>query len=363
MSDAEYTKVSSPATAATAGQEAASGPSLHALLCRLMRRENLSRRDASQYLERLLDEGVTDAQVAAALIALSMKGETVEELVGIATAMRARAVKIRSRFERFLDTAGTGSSSTKTFNVSTAAAFVIAGAGVPVAKHGNRAVTSQSGSSDVLAALGVRITSRPEVAERCLNELGICFMFAPLYHETTARVAAIRRELGVRTAFNLLGPLTNPARAPYQIVGVSKPELLEPVALTLAALWTRRAWVVHGLDGLDEITLADKTLVAEAHNGLVTTFAVGPEDFGLECAQIDNLACANAEASASVIREVFSAERRDAARDLVVANAAAALFVVGATKDLREAARLAAMSIDSGAATAKLAELVKATNA
>ena len=310
----------------------------------------------SIFLARLMH-----GQIAAALVALALKGETVDELAGIAAAMRSRAVPLKSRHERFLDTAGTGSSCAKTFNVSTAAAFVIAGAGLPVAKHGNRAVTSRSGSSDVLTALGVGVTASPEVSENCLNDLGVCFMFAPLFHGTTARVAAIRRELGVRTVFNLLGPLTNPAGAPYQLVGVCKAELVEPLANTLAALGTKRAWVVHGLDGLDEVTLAEKTLVAEAHDGSVRTFELGPEDFGLRPSSLENLAGGDPETNAKIIKEVFSEGRDDAARDLVVANAAAGLLIGGAAQDLREAAGLAASSIDTGAAAAKLAELVKAT--
>jgi anthranilate phosphoribosyltransferase len=334
---------------------------LGVFLARLMRGESLSRSAASEFLESLLDGGATDGQIAGALVALALKGETVDELTGIAAAMRLRAVPLKAKDERFLDTAGTGSSCAKTFNVSTAAAFVIAGAGLPVAKHGNRAVTSRSGSSDVLTALGVGVTASPEVSEKCLNDLGMCFMFAPLYHGTTARVAAIRRELGVRTVFNLLGPLTNPAGAPYQLVGVCKPELVEPLARTLAALGTKRAWVVHGLDGLDEVTLAGKTLVAEAQNGSVRTFELGPEDFGLQRSSLESLAGGDAAASARIIREIFSGGRVDAARDLVVANAAAGLFVGGAATDLREASDLAAASIETGAAAAKLEELVKAT--
>ncbi len=335
---------------------------LSVFLARLMRGENLSRYDASRFLESLLDDATTDARVSAALVALAMKGETVEELVGIATAMRSRAVRLKACHERFLDTAGTGSSNAKTFNVSTAAAFVIAGAGLAVAKHGNRAVTSRSGSSDVLTALGVKVTAAPDISEKCLNELGICFMFAPLYHGTTKRVAAIRRDLGVRTVFNLLGPLTNPAAAPYQLVGVSKAALVEPLAQTLAALGTKRAWVVHGLDGLDEVTLAERTLVAEAYEGSIKTFELKPEDFGLRRASLEDLAGGDAEASAQIINHIFSRQRHDAARDLTIANAAAGLFIGGAAADLREAARLAAASIDGGAAAAKLAELVKATN-
>jgi len=330
-------------------------------LARLMRGENLSRSEASEFLESLLDGVATDGQIAGALVALALKGETVDELTGIAAAMRRRAVPLKPGHKRFLDTAGTGSSCAKTFNVSTAAAFVIAGAGLPVAKHGNRAVTSRSGSSDVLTALGVGVTASPEVSEKCLNDLSICFMFAPLYHGTTARVAAIRRELGVRTVFNLLGPLTNPAGAPYQLVGVCKPELVEPIAQTLAALGTKRAWVVHGLDGLDEVTLADRTMVAEARDGSVKTFELGPEDFGLKPSSLESLAGGDAAASARIIHEILSGGRVDAARDLVVANAAAGLLIGGVASDLREASGLAAASIDSGSAAAKLQELVKAT--
>jgi anthranilate phosphoribosyltransferase len=334
---------------------------LSGFLARLMRGENLSCSEASAFLESLLDGAATDGQIAAALVALAIKGETVDELTGIAAAMRSRAVPLHPRHERFLDTAGTGSSCAKTFNVSTAAAFVIAGAGLPVAKHGNRAVTSRSGSSDVLAALGVVVTVSPEVSEICLNDLGVCFMFAPLYHGTTARVAAIRRELGVRTVFNLLGPLTNPAGAPYQLVGVCKAELVEPIARTLAALGTKRAWVVHGRDGLDEVTLGGKTLVAEARDGRVRTFEVSPEDFGLPLSSLEDLAVEGADESAQIIREVLSEKRNDVARDLVIANAAAGLFVGGAAIDLREATSLATRSIESGAAAAKLADLVEAT--
>src|SRR5258706_11732475 len=233
--------------------------SLRDYVASLMRGENLSRADASLLLDALLDSSATDAQIAAALIALKRKGETMEELAGMAEGMRARAVRINSRHPCFIDTAGTGSSCAKTFNVSTAAAFVIAGAGLPVAKHGNRAASSRCGSADVLTALGVNVSMSPEVSEKSLNEMGICFMFAPLYHGATARVAGIRRELGVQTTFNLLGPLTNPAHAPRQIIGVWDRSFVEPMAGTLSVLGTQRAWVVHGGDGLDEVTLADKT--------------------------------------------------------------------------------------------------------
>jgi anthranilate phosphoribosyltransferase len=334
----------------------------HNFLPRLMRNEDLARADALRLLDWLLDGTATDAQIAATLIALKRKGETVEELAGLAEGMRARATRITSKHESFIDTAGTGSSAAKTFNVSTAAAFVIAGSGLPVAKHGNRAASSKCGSADVLAALGVNVSASPEVSEECLEEIGICFMFAPLYHGATARVAGIRRELGVHTTFNLLGPLTNPAGAPRQIIGVWDRDLLEPLAQTLALLGTERAWVVHGEDGLDEVTVAGKTYVAETTGGGVRMFEISPEDFGVRGEPLDGLQCPDAEASAGMIRAVLSGERRDSGRSLVIMNAAAAL-VVGREVDFRAAANLAESTIDSGAALRKLDELAKRTNA
>lgn len=335
--------------------------SLRTFLSRLLLGQNLGRQEAEVFLGALLDGEATDAQIGAALVALAIKGETVDELVGMASAMRSRAVRIHSRHERFIDTAGTGSSNAKTFNVSTAAAFVIAGAGLPVAKHGNRAASSRTGSADALTALGVQVSASPEISEQCLNELGICFMFAPLYHGTTARVAGVRRQLGVRTVFNLLGPLTNPAGAPSQIVGVWHESMVHPLAETLAALGTKRSWVVHGLDGLDEITLASKTIVAEASSGSVGTFEIGPEDFGLRLASLEAVRGGDAADSARLIRDVLSGERRDAARDLIVINASAALFVGGAAASLNEARCRAEQSIDEGKALAKLHELIRAT--
>jgi anthranilate phosphoribosyltransferase len=336
------------------------GSPLREFTLRLMRGESLRRDEAAALLDALLD-GATDAQIGAALVALAVKGETVEELAGFASAMRARAVRLKCEHGCFIDTAGTGSSAAKTFNVSTAAAFVIAGAGLPVAKHGSRAATSRSGSADVLTALGVNVSAAPGVSEACLNEIGICFMFAPLYHGATARVAGVRRELGVHTTFNLLGPLTNPACAPRQVIGVWHEALVEPLAHTLRVLGTKRAWVVHGLDGLDEVTLAARTKVAEVAEGGVRVFEVGPEDFGLERASLEHLRGGDAEANAHIIREILGGTRRDAGRALVVANAAAALHVGGLADNLVEAARLAEQSIDGGAALAKLEQLVQAS--
>lgn len=335
---------------------------LREYLPRLARRENLSRNDAAAFLNALLAEDVTDAQIASALTALTVKGETVEELAGMASAMRSRAVRIECSHPCFIDTAGTGSSNAKTFNISTASAFVIAGAGLPVAKHGNRAASSRSGSADVLSALGVNVMALPEVSEACLNEVGICFMFAPLYHGATARVASIRRELGIHTTFNLLGPLSNPAGAPRQIVGVWKRELVERMASALAALGTEHAWVVHGADGLDEITVANKTFVAEARAGSFRTFEIEPKMFGLWRGTLEQLRGGDAQSNAQIIREVLSGKRKDEARALVLANAAAALFVGGLAEDLKEAAEMADRSIDTGAASEKLDRLIEATN-
>lgn len=331
-------------------------------LARLVRREDLNRDEAFQLLEALLDAEATDAQISGALVALASKGETVEELTGMAEGLRSRAVRLTSKHRCFIDTAGTGSSRAKTFNISTAAAFVIAGAGLPVAKHGNRAASSKSGSADLLTALGVNVSAIPMVSENALNEINICFMFAPLYHGATARVAGIRRQLGVHTTFNLLGPLSNPAGAPRQIIGVWRKDLAERLAHVLAALGTERAWVVHGEDGLDEITLAGRTHVSEAENGQVKTFQIEPDDFGLEVRSLDHLRGGDTEANARIVREVLTGKRSDEARALVMMNAAAALFLGGTAEDLSEGAKIAANSIDSGAALEKLELLIEATN-
>lgn len=347
--------------------QAAEESPVRALLVRLMRGEDLSRDEAALFFNAAMSDGATDAQIGAALVALAVKGETVAELTGMAEAMRARAARIQCKHERFIDTAGTGSSFAKTFNVSTAAAFVIAGAGLPVAKHGSCAATSLSGSADVLMELGVNVRADVFVSERCLNEDGICFLFAPLYHAATARVAGIRRQLGVHTTFNLLGPLTNPAGAPRQIIGVWHQSLLEPLARVLVALGTQHAWVVHGEDGLDEITTAGATMIAEARDNCVRTFTITPPDFDLtRNSHLEELRGGNARLNAELIREVFRSEdgspRISAARDLIIANAAAAIFVGGLEKDCRSAAGRAAESIRSGAALEKLEALRVRTN-
>ena len=332
---------------------------------RLERGENLARTEAANFLDALLDPVATDTQIAAALIALTAKGETVDELAGMAEAMRARATPLHSRHERFIDTAGTGSSAAKRFNVSTAAAFVIAGAGLPVAKHGARAASSTSGSADVLEALGVNTAAAPEIVERCLNDHGICFIFAPLFHRATARVAQVRRDLGVHTTFNLLGPLTNPAHAPFQLVGVWDHSLVERVASALALLGVKQAWIVHGADGLDEVTITGETFVAacSARTG-VETFTISPEDFGLQRRPVTQRRESPAE-NARVTRAILDGKKDGdfaVARDLIVINAAAALYLAGVARDFQNATAMACESIENGQALSKLEALIRETN-
>jgi anthranilate phosphoribosyltransferase len=338
---------------------------LREMTMRLVRGENLSRTEAANFLDALLDPANTDTQIAAALTALTAKGETVDELAGMAEAMRERATPLHSQHERFIDTAGTGSSAAKRFNVSTAAAFVIAGAGLPVAKHGARAASSTSGSADVLEALGVNTAAAPQIVERCLNDHGICFIFAPLFHRATARVAQVRRDLGVHTTFNLLGPLTNPARAPFQLVGVWDHSLVERVASTLALLGVKQAWVVHGADGLDEVTISDETFVAACSaRADVKTFTISPEEFGLQRRSVNQPREGPAE-NARVTRAILDGKKNGnfaVVRDLVVINAAAALYLAGVANDFRNATTMAFESIDSGQAASKLEALIRETN-
>jgi len=335
---------------------------LSELLNKLIARQDLAQAEAAALLEAILADDATDSRIAAALIALASKGETEEELAGFAQTMRARCSRIASKHSRYVDTCGTGGSGAKTFNVSTAAAFVVAAAGVPVAKHGNVGVTTRAGSADVLRALEVKVDLAPERVNEIFDEIGVCFMFAPLHHAATKRVAMVRRDLGVRTIFNLLGPLTNPAGAPFQVAGVSSEAACEKVARALARLGTRRAWVVRGEDGLDEITLAGKTVVhAASHEGPQVTdrFEIAPEDFGLRRASIDHLRGGSAEENAAIIFDILESRRRDEARDLVLINAAASLFVAGAANSLDGAVEMATRSIETGGALAKLHALRK----
>ena len=334
----------------------------------LVDRKDLSRIEAAAAMEAIMSGAATNAQIAAFLTALRMKGETVEELIGFAQVMRQKAVKVRTRAgevvgatgtdrEMLIDTAGTGGDASGTFNVSTATAFVVAGAGLKVAKHGNRSVSSLCGSADVVETLGINIELPPAKVARCVDEVGIGFLYAPLLHTAMKHVMAARREMGIRTVFNMLGPLTNPAGANAQVIGVYSDALTEPLARVLAELGTLRAFVVHGADGLDEISNTGPSHISEVHEGVVRSSSVRPEDFGLPRASIQELRGGDREENAEIIRQVLAGEAGPR-RDIVLMNAAAALVVGGKARDFKEGVALAAQSIDSGAAAAKLAGLI-----
>ncbi len=361
--------------------------------------QSLARADAREVMSEVLAGKCTDAQIAALLIALRMKGETVEEIVGFAEAIRAAAAPLPIERARstgraanesvanksateaiavsgtgrdallegsaadssLVDTSGTGGDASGTFNISTATALVTAGAGVRVAKHGNRSISSKCGSADVVEALGINIQLTPEEAARCLREVGICFLFAPNLHPAMKQVQTVRRELRMRTMFNLLGPLTNPARASGQVVGVYSLDLVEKLAEALSMLGLHRALVVHGLDGLDEITITGPTRIAEAREGSVRSYEVEPEEFGMARATLQEISGGDAPENAAIIRAIVGGEKSPR-RDVVLLNAAAALVAAGRADHLAAAIPLAVQSIDTGAAAAKLAALARFTS-
>jgi anthranilate phosphoribosyltransferase len=329
-----------------------------AILEKLAQHRDLSIDEATAAMGAIMDGEATPAQMAGLLIGLRAKGERPEEIVGLARAMRARAVRLPGTWPDVFDTCGTGGDGGSTFNVSTATALVVASCGVRVAKHGNRAVSSRCGSADVLDALGLATTSPPDVVARCLEQAGIAFCFAPVFHPSMKRAAETRRDLGVRTAFNLLGPLTNPGGATRQIVGVPRPELTELVARALAMLGSTRAWVVHGADGMDEISTLGYTKVSECHGGFVHTFYVHPADFNLPKGDPAILAGGDAQANAARISGVLDGEP-GAARDIVLLNAGAALLVSGRAVDVTDGIRIAAEAIRNGTARRTLELLVQ----
>jgi anthranilate phosphoribosyltransferase len=304
----------------------------------------------------VLAEQATAAQVGALLVALRIKGETVEEVEGVARALLARAIPFPASGEAAVDTCGTGGDGARTFNVSTAAALVVAAAGVPVAKHGNRAVSGRVGSADVLETLGVRIDLDPVAAAACLHEVGMAFLYAPAFHPAMRVVSGPRRELGLRTVFNLVGPLVNPARVRRQVVGVADGRWLEPMAVVLGRLGARRAWVVHGADGLDELSLAGPSQVADLDGGVVRHSIVRPADLGLDPAPVSALQVGSAEDSARRIEAVLAGEQSPS-RDVTCLNAAAALVVGGAAPDLGAGLALARQVIDDGRAAGILGRL------
>jgi anthranilate phosphoribosyltransferase len=324
--------------------------------------QNLSMQEMESVMDRIMTGLCNEDEIAALLTALREKGETVEEVAGAAAAMRRQMTPIRSSHSGLLDTCGTGGDGSKTFNISTAAALVAAAAGVPVAKHGNRGMTSRSGSADVLAALGVNIDADAACVKSCLDELGICFCFAPLLHKAMKHVSPVRKRLGTPTVFNILGPLVNPASAPFQLLGVGRAALQPLMAEALLLLGIQRAVIVHGADGLDEVSLAGPTHVIEASAGTLKHFDWTPEDFGLKPAGRDSMLVSGPEESAAMIRDILD-NRPGPPRDIVVANAAAALWTAGRDPSPKTCAQLAAETIASGAARELLARLVELTRA
>jgi len=322
---------------------------------------DLSPSDVEDAMDAVLAGEATSAQIAAFVVALRMKGESAEEIAAAARALRKHCELIHPNVDGpLLDTCGTGGDGLHTFNISTAAAVVAAACGIAVAKHGNRAVSSMAGSADVLEALGVRIDLAPQRVQQCIEQVGIGFLFAPSHHGAMRHVAPVRRELGIRTLFNLLGPLSNPASATHQLVGVYDPERAVPLALALRSLGLTAAWVVHGQDGLDEVSPSGSTTVAQLAGDAVTTFEVRPDDFGLPEAPIEALRGGDARRNAKVIRGVLLGDEGPA-RVAVLINAAAALCVTGIASDRRSAAEQAAEAIDSGAAQAVLQRWVQFT--
>ncbi|HYK89348.1 MAG TPA: anthranilate phosphoribosyltransferase [Acidobacteriota bacterium] len=330
--------------------------------------QHLDRTEAQSVMEEIMSGGATDAQIASFLTALRMKCETVEELIGFAKVIRAKAAPVHPKAdvatafsgtdrEMLVDTCGTGGDATGTFNISTATAFVVAGAGVRVAKHGNRSVSSLCGSADVVEALGIRIDLAPEAVARCIDEIGIGFLYAPLLHDAMRYVMLARREMKIRTVFNLLGPLCNPARATAQVLGVYNEKLTEMMAQVLCELGAHRAFVVHGADGLDEITITGETKVSEVRGGEVRTYYLTPEDFGIKRAPLDRIQGGDARRNADIIRNILS-NRGGTHQDVVLMNAAAGLVAGGRAPSLRGAISLARESIESGAASSRLNGLI-----
>ena len=325
-------------------------------IANLVAGKSLTMDEAAAVMDEIMEGQVTPAQFGAFVIALRMKGETVEEIAGLAKTMRANALQVRTSGP-VVDTCGTGGDSSATFNISTTAAFVAAGAGLKVAKHGNRAISSQSGSADVLEALGVRLDMTAEEVGRCLEEVGIGFMFAPAFHPAMKYAAAPRREIGVRTVFNILGPLTNPAGAKAQVLGVFDGSLVDKMAEVLRLLGCQHALVVHGEDGLDEITVTGKSQVSELKNGNITSYTVTPEEFGMSLAEPGSLKGGSAAENAVILRDILGGAP-GARRDVVLLNAAAALVAGDKVTSLKDGVEMAEKSIDSQQALGKLEQMI-----
>ena len=331
------------------------------LIEKLGRREDLTTDEAAEAMAVIMRGDAAPAQIAGLLVGLTMKGERPAELVGLARTMRAEAVKLSRAVEDAFDTCGTGGDRSGTFNISSAAAVVVAAAGVRVAKHGNRSVSSRCGSADIFEALGVKVDAAPPVVEAALQSANIAFFFAPTFHPAMRHAGQVRRELGLRTAFNLLGPLTNPAGARRQIVGVPRSELTELLARALLRLGSERAWVVHGADGIDEISTTGHTKISECRHGTVRTFYLHPADVGLAKAAPRDLDGGDAATNAAIVTAVLDG-RRGPARDIVLLNAGAALFVAGRAASVRHGIVAAADAIDSGRARGTLDAMVRSSH-
>lgn len=328
-------------------------------ITKLLAGENLSREEAREAMDLVLDNGATPAQISAYLVLLRAKGETVDEISGSADMMKEKALHIHPMRGDYVDLVGTGGDGANTFNISTTAAFVAAGAGAPVAKHGNRAISSKSGSTDVLEALGVEVNLSPEEVERCINEIGIGFMFARSFHPKMKTVAGVRQELGQRTLFNILGPISNPSDAKYQALGIFNADLTEPIAKAMLDMGVVRG-MTFNCDGVDELTTAGVNRISEIANGSVKTYETTAEDYGLTAACFDDLAGGTAQENAGITREILAGEKSPR-RDTVLLNAAAALYIQGTASDMIDGVKRAAEAIDSGAAAQKLADLAALT--
>ncbi len=329
---------------------------MHEALKKLVHSKSLSLEEMQDVMDQIMSGNATGAQIGAFLAALYIKGETVDEITGAAMVMRSKVAKIPIKNSDVVDTCGTGGDGMKTFNISTASAIVAAGAGVRIAKHGNRSVSSSCGSADVLKALGVDIDLTPERVGECLDKIGIGFLFAPTFHGAMKHAIGPRKELGIRTIFNILGPLTNPAGAGRQVTGVFSSDLVEVIANVLKKLGSDHVMVVHG-DGLDEITPCGVTMVAELKNGSVNTYKINPSDFGIPVSRIDDLIGGDAMVNAEIIRSILKG-KKGPAHDAVLLNAGAAIYVSGNVKSLKDGIEKAGVSIDSGAAEKKLEQLV-----
>jgi len=331
------------------------------LLAKVAGNTALTREESAHAFDRMMSGEATPSQMGALLMALRVRGETVDEITGAVTAMRAKMLKVDAP-PNAIDIVGTGGDAKGSFNISTCASFIVAGAGVPIAKHGNRALSSKSGAADVLGALGVKIELTPEQVRDCIHEAGIGFMFAPAHHPAMKNVGPTRVELGTRTIFNLLGPLSNPAGVKRQMVGTFSKQWVEPMAQVLKNLGSESVWVAHGSDGLDEISISGPTSIAALENGTVRTFEIKPEDIGIKALPHDAVRGGDADTNAATLRSVLKGDK-SAFRDVSILNAAAALIVAGKAKDLAEGAKVAAQSLDSGAAASRLEKLIAVSNA